>query len=316
MRKSNSMSNDVDLGELSVRTKNYSGAEIEGLVKSAASFALNKQIDVGDGVKLKEGDIVVNKGDFERALEEVRPAFGIDNEEFSNCMRNGVINYGPRVEKLLHNGNLFVQQVKYSDRTPLVSLLLEGSQGSGKTALAAKLATESGYPFVKLISPELLVGYSETGKCSKMQKVFDDAYKSPISCIVVDDVERLLDYVRIGPRFSNAVLQTLLVFLKKEPPNGKRLLIISTTSNRRVLEEMEMSDAFHAVLSVPQISSPQEFREFLAAMKIFDEVDLERAAQAFKSPISVKKLIMLTEMAKQGSTGTVFDRFFQAMGDV
>ena len=61
--------------------------------------------------------------------------------------------------------------------------------------------------------------------------MFDDAYKSPLSCIVVDDLERLLgtstlkisldrlsDYVRIGPRFSNAVLQTILVLLKKEPP--------------------------------------------------------------------------------------------------
>ena len=30
------------------RTKNFSGAEIEGLVKSATSFALNRQVDVND----------------------------------------------------------------------------------------------------------------------------------------------------------------------------------------------------------------------------------------------------------------------------
>ena len=52
--------------------------------------------------------------------------------------------------------------------------------------------------------------------------MFEDAYRSPLSCIVVDDIERLLDYVRIGPRFSNAVLQTLLVLLKKEPPKVKK----------------------------------------------------------------------------------------------
>jgi hypothetical protein len=48
--------------------------------------------------------------------------------------------------------------------------------------------------------------------------VFDDAYKSQLSCVVVDDIERLLDYVPIGPRFSNLVLQALLVLLKKPPP--------------------------------------------------------------------------------------------------
>ena len=39
---------DVDLGDLASRTKNFSGAEIEGLVKSATSFALNRQVDVSD----------------------------------------------------------------------------------------------------------------------------------------------------------------------------------------------------------------------------------------------------------------------------
>ena len=48
--------------------------------------------------------------------------------------------------------------------------------------------------------------------------MFDDAYKSQLSCVVVDDIERLLDYVPIGPRFSNLVLQALLVLLKKPPP--------------------------------------------------------------------------------------------------
>ncbi len=33
---------------LAVRTKNFSGAEIEGLVKAAVSFALNRQVDVSD----------------------------------------------------------------------------------------------------------------------------------------------------------------------------------------------------------------------------------------------------------------------------
>lgn len=54
--------------------------------------------------------------------------------------------------------------------------------------------------------------------CFVFFKVFDDAYKSQLSCVVVDDIERLLDYVPIGPRFSNLVLQALLVLLKKPPP--------------------------------------------------------------------------------------------------
>jgi hypothetical protein len=37
--------------------------------------------------------------------------------------------------------------------------------------------------------------------------VFEDAYRSPLSVIILDDIERLLEYVPIGPRFSNTILQ-------------------------------------------------------------------------------------------------------------
>ena len=36
-----------------------------------------------------------------------------------------------------------------------------------------------------------------------------------MSIVILDDIERLLEYVAIGPRFSNTILQTLLVLLKK-----------------------------------------------------------------------------------------------------
>ena len=46
-----------------------------------------------------------------------------------------------------------------------------------KTAVAASLALESDAPFIKLISAENMVGYSESSKISYTVKVFDDAYK-------------------------------------------------------------------------------------------------------------------------------------------
>lgn len=62
--------------------------------------------------------------------------------------------------------------------------------------------------------------------------MFDDAYRSTLSVIVVDNIERLLDYGPIGPRYSNLTLQALLVLLKKEPPPGKKLLVLCTSSRR------------------------------------------------------------------------------------
>lgn len=56
---------------------------------------------------------------------------------------------------------------------------------------------------------------SQVSKAGYISRVFLDSYKSPLSIILIDDLERVIDYVRMGPRFSNTVLQTLLVMLKK-----------------------------------------------------------------------------------------------------
>lgn len=42
------LGHDVDLERLAELTRNFSGAEIEGLVKSAASYALNRNVDIND----------------------------------------------------------------------------------------------------------------------------------------------------------------------------------------------------------------------------------------------------------------------------
>lgn len=46
MRDNKVMDRDVNLEELSLLTKNFSGAEIGGLVKSATSFAFNRHVKV------------------------------------------------------------------------------------------------------------------------------------------------------------------------------------------------------------------------------------------------------------------------------
>lgn len=148
-----------------------------------------------------------------------------------------------------------VLQVQHSDKTSLLSVLLEGVPGAGTTALAATAAIESGFPFVKVrrrprgrsgcpalglpagpllihthrqaalcvvtaarlppqpcsrqrepahapsrppsphlycartsrqvISPEAMVGYAESAKGSLATKIFEDAYKSPLSIVIL-----------------------------------------------------------------------------------------------------------------------------------
>ena len=68
-------------------------------------------------------------------------------------------------------------QVRTSEKTPILTCLLEGPTGTGKTALAATIGIDSQFPYVKLISAENMVGFSEQAKAAQISKVFDDAYR-------------------------------------------------------------------------------------------------------------------------------------------
>ena len=97
-----------------------------------------------------------------------------------------------------------------------------------------------------------------------------------MSCVVVDNLESLIDYGPIGPRYSNLTLQTLLVLLKKQPPKGKRLLIICTTSRKEVLQQMEMLSAFTDVLHVSNLGKAEHIERVVATDPGFS--DKERQA--------------------------------------
>ncbi|KAL3823868.1 hypothetical protein ACHAXA_004140 [Cyclostephanos tholiformis] len=293
------------LDELSEKTKNFSGAEIEGLVKAATSYALTRCVDVKDLSKAPDDkNLIVRYDDFQRALDDVSPKFGAKSSELKAMYRNGFVPYGDSFDLLMGNMERLVEQVRTSEKTPLMSVLLQGPPASGKTAMAAKVAVESGYPFVRMISADDMIGYSEMSKCQEIHRAFLDSYKSPLSLIFIDDIERIIDYVAIGPRFSNVVLQTLLVLLKKVPPDyGRRLLIIGTTSCPLLLQDLGLVQAFGVNQSTSLLDDPMQIAEVLRVAAHLKESDAEAIGNAITKPIGIKTLLMVAEMAKQGSTG-------------
>eukprot|EP01133_Synstelium_polycarpum_P003686 gene3686-4242_t len=269
------MASDVNLKHLANVTKNYSGAEIEGVVKAATSYAFSRQVDTKNikNVQIKPEDLNVNADDFERALDDIKPAFGCDDEQFRNYAINGIINYGHIFEKINQSGTNFINQVKNSNRTPLVSILLAGKPGSGKSSLATSWARNSDFPFVRIISPDDLVGFTETAKASKITK--------------------------------------------RTPPPGKKLLVLATTSNQEAMRDLGLNDCFATFLPVPSITKTDEFKKVLQSLEVFSPQDLDKAASVCfseDSPITVKQMIMVVEMARQ-EPGNLINNLKQAMED-
>lgn len=76
-REYNKLHPSVDLAELARRTKNFSGAEIEGLVRAAQSSAMNRLVKAGGKVQVDDDAVdklMITFEDFEYALEhDVKP---------------------------------------------------------------------------------------------------------------------------------------------------------------------------------------------------------------------------------------------------
>ncbi|KAJ5804566.1 uncharacterized protein N7518_000869 [Penicillium psychrosexuale] len=310
MRKNNVMDKDVDLAELAHLTKNFSGAEIAGLVKSASSFAFSRHVKVGTMASINEDvvDMKVNRSDFLHSLDEVKPAFGVSEEELSSRIPYGIIHYSATISEILREGELFVKQVGVAESTPLFSVLLHGPPSSGKTALAAQIAIDSGFPFIKLISPEDMVGFSEPAKISHISRIFDSAYKSTTSIVVIDNIERIIDWVPIGPRFSNSVLQAIMVFLRKQPTHGRRLLVLATTTERALMKQLDIYNSFNSDIMVPNVGSFGELRFVMEKSGAFDAREIAQALESVggladdgRLSVGIKKVLLGIETAKQDS---------------
>ena len=191
MRENKLLASDVDMEELSRLTKNYTGAELRDVVKSANSFALNSKHDLMDFNKeLDFSDLAqVTMADFINALEEVKPDFGVDTDKIEVRLRGSVVDYGTRFEELMTNLKDSLEGFKKSSIS-VSSVLLYGEPGTGKTTLACHLAKESEIAYAKLISSEDLISLMEHGKIAKIVDIFSNAYRTPMSLIILDDIER------------------------------------------------------------------------------------------------------------------------------
>ncbi|KAI0508293.1 P-loop containing nucleoside triphosphate hydrolase protein [Xylaria bambusicola] len=280
MRTNGLLNADVNLEELAAVTKNFSGAEINGLVKAAASFAFSRHTEVGQlaAVKQDVGNMKIGHSDFANALTEVRPAYGVSEAELEEAVRLGIIPYSTHINGTIEEMMRVVGMIKDDPNKFSTSVLFHGPKSSGKTALAAHIAMQSGFPFVKLITPADLVGYRDDfAKKDYVHKAFADAYKSPASILILDDFERLIGWNPIGMRCSETMLQALTTLIVSKPPKNHRLLVFVTTSRVSMLKMLEIDMDFAKKVAVPPVSNSNELRTVLRESRVFDPEDIEEA---------------------------------------
>lgn len=252
MSGNNYLNEEVDLKQLSKLSKNYTGAEISAVVRGASSFALERKVRSEENNKLvTDENIQITMDDMLRALDEVKPAFGFNEKEFETF--NRVFYETENIINAISMGKTYISTLRNTNLYNTNSLLFYGNNGCGKTTIAVRIALQSTFPFIKIISPRHMVGMGENEKVNYIKEKFMDAYKSEEAVIILDDIEGLIEFVGIGPRFSNSILQAIKIFVKAEDRN--KLFVIETTSMPEVMKECGIYDSFSQAHNISNITS-------------------------------------------------------------
>mmetsp|Transcript_29296 Transcript_29296/g.69742 ORF Transcript_29296/g.69742 Transcript_29296/m.69742 type:complete len:905 (+) Transcript_29296:90-2804(+) len=309
---------DEGLGSL---TDKFSGAELAGLVRSAASFALARAVESDS---LDSGKVL--ESDLKQALEEVRPALGTDDELLRLRHPYGISHCNDAFDRILRDLDRFTAPVSAS--TPrLHSLLLVGAGGgvqpggTGTTALASHAAAEASVnghaDYVRFITAlDILTaegGGGDEARATALVEKFSEAREMSRSLLVLDDVDQICSGSG-ADGYSTTMISTVRALLRTPPPSsnvakagghssgankdfGKTFHIIATTSRSDAACSV-LRDVFEETIVVPLLDA--ESVEKLLRNSLEDIADPAKMAGeivAQLGPVGCKSAIRVAERA-------------------
>lgn len=269
---------DLDENGMPAQCEHFTGAELAGLVRSAASFALARCFQDGD-----EGYVTVK--DLEQSLSEVRPALGRQDELLKLRFPMGISLYSSAIKRIVRDLDRFTLPLQ-SNSPRHQSLLLVGggnNGGSGATALAAWAAAEASQQgrseYVRFITAvDVLAGEGgDSARATALMERFSEAREMSTSLLLLDDVDQLC--AGNGPGgYSNVMLATLRALLRTPPESasvakaggqsksktGQRTMNVIGVTSRSDAACSILVDIFDETLVVPLLSETNEIEKLLA----------------------------------------------------
>ena len=348
MREDNALSEDAknlldDLNDdgIGARTEHFSGAELAGLVRSAASFALARAVESGLGNGNDSSGMIV-AADLEKALTEVRPAaLGTQDEVLKLRYPYGISECSSSMKRVLRDLTRFIAPVK-SSMPRLHSLLLVGasgdisSGGAGVTALACHAAAQSSinghHDFVQFITAlDVLTaegGGQHEARAAALVEKFSEAREMSSSLLVLDDIDQII--AGTGPGGYSSIMLSTLRALIRTPPQaagsqskstsnlGKTLHILATTSRSDSACSV-LNEIFEEVVVVPVLSEVDSVQKLLSdCSQVADPHSISAAMVSRLGRLGTKTALRLAERAVStaGSSDDIRQAQLSAMNNI
>ena len=268
IKSNNILDQNINLKEIARLTKNYTGAELEGLVRNAISISIHENSDSPNcNLDEKFDKIKVTMSHFIRALNETKPMFGNSDSEINDINNNPFI---------LWNKYLEAKHDEILKKIPTIKdghnfvVLLSGQSNIGKTKFAYQIAYDSLINCIRAITPDNLI--TQTDRLSYIKRIFDQCSKVSESILIIDNFERLISYNKILRTFDNNMLQHFLILIKSITKDKSNIIII-TACDVNLLNKLEMTDLVDYHVIMPNKMNQDEVRMILNDNAINDQLE-------------------------------------------
>jgi len=197
MIKNGILDSSVDFVKLGEISENFTGAEIEGVVKNASSYSLSRTIDIDTEtqnitVKNEEDNLlIVTMDDFYKALREIKPQFGIQQNKIFTTFLEGIEPI-PNIE---------------STFTSTILIKTEISKRYLHEQIIGSTMKKTGITHLLCIDFFDLIGLNDLQVCNFIKEKYIDASKPEKSLILINHIDQILGS-------SEKIKQTLWVLIK------------------------------------------------------------------------------------------------------
>lgn len=218
---------DVDIDRIARLTVNFTGAELEAVIKKATHYCMSKLIDPKTMKPLKDVVLIIRMDDLLRSISSISPVMGgnieiigsIISVPFEEKSEHITSTYGlikSSIDSYISGGDILFNDTIVRNRPLTISLI--GRQMTGKTHMIGHIIKDLGdrVSHLKFINPELALE-----KNGRMWNLYDEGRRFDTFLMVFDNIEnyfhRNVDAIR-AIFASNSMVE-------------KKLILIVTTRN-------------------------------------------------------------------------------------
>lgn len=230
MKNAGYLNPDVNLDEIADITKNFTGAELESVIKNAVSYCISKELDPSNLSLSKDINPMITQKDLIKSALEIKPQFGNISKEIEIITSIPFELYSIEYNKVYQD---IIDKISNLSKGKLLSIMIQGDSYIGKTTMASQIAINCRYNCVKFVSSETLMNF--TSVQTQLYELFEQGCKSESFVIVLDCVEKIIEYSKLGNIYNNKILQTIYTILSKIIEPNKSIVILLTSSNKSLM---------------------------------------------------------------------------------